>query len=182
MEILSEHGNLVTVLAPSKPAKAEAAYQESVANHLRSKVRSTSYFDGMADMDSKTLGIPGISCLREFRFATEPPLHDPEEFKDKLTILHFARTNPGSVSYKIRLEEGRLLTRQHLVDEDKSKLKRKTTDLFCQGLMATADDLKTAVANFWTFSAWAFNEDIVHIITLRLLTLSPRVLLFLVVA
>ena len=152
---------LLAVLVPSKPAKAEAAYLESVANHLRCKVHSTSYYDGMADVDSKSLGIPGISCVRKFRFATEPPLHDPEEFKDKLTILHFAHTDSGSVAYKTRLKEGCLLTRQHLEDEDKSKLKRKTTDLFYQDLIANADDLKKAIANFWMFSSWAFNEDIV---------------------
>ena len=73
----------------------------------------------MADVDSKSLGIPNISCLRKFWFYTEPPLHDPEEFKDKLTILHFAPTGPGSGSYKTRLEEGRLLICQYLVDEDK---------------------------------------------------------------
>jgi hypothetical protein len=149
------------VLTPSKPAKAEASYQESVANHLRSKVRSSLYYDGMTDMDAKSLGIPGISCMREFRYASEPPTHDPEEFKDKLTILHFARTDPGSVAYKTRQEDGRLLTRQHLVGEDKSKLKRKTTDLYYQGMIANADDLKTAIANFWTFSSWAFDDDIV---------------------
>jgi hypothetical protein len=147
---------LLAVLTPSKASKAEASYQESTTNHLWSKARSTSYFDGMTDWDTKSLGIPGISCIREFRFATEPPTLDPDELKDRLSILHFACTDPGSVAYKTRQEEGRLLTRQYLVREDKSKLKRKITDLYYRGQIATADNLKTAIANFWTFSSWAF--------------------------
>jgi hypothetical protein len=143
---------LLAVLAP----KAEASYQESATNHIRSKAHSTSYFNGMTDWDTKSLGIPGISCVREFRFATEPPTLDPDELKDRLSILHFARTDPGSVAYKTRQEEGRLLTRQYLVGEDKSKLKRKITDLYYRGQIATADDLKNAIANFWSFSSWAF--------------------------
>jgi hypothetical protein len=131
----------LAVLSPSKVSKAEASYQESVTNHLRSKARSTSYFDGMSNWDVKSLGIPGISCVREFCYATEPPTHDPDELKDKLTILHFARTDPGSVAYKSRQEDGRLLNRQYMVDEDKSKLKRKVTDLYYSGQIATADDL-----------------------------------------
>jgi hypothetical protein len=147
---------LLAVHTPSKPSKAEASYQESATNHLRSKARSTSYFDGMTDWDTRSFGIPGISCIREFRFATEPPTLDPDELKDRLSILHFARTDPGNVAYKTRQEEGHLLTRQYLVGEDKSKLKRKITDLYYRGQIATADDLKTAIANFWSFSSWAF--------------------------
>jgi hypothetical protein len=152
--------SLLAVLSPSKVAKAETSYQESFTNHLRSRARSTTCFDGTAEHDPKAFGVTGVQALRDFRFATAPPTHDPEELKEKVTILHHARTDPGSVLYRTRQEEGRLLIRQHLVSEDKSKLKRKITDLCCQGMISTADDLKTAIANFWIFASWAFKEDI----------------------
>jgi hypothetical protein len=151
---------LLAVLSPSKVAKAEASYQESFTNHLRSRARSTSYFDGTAEYDPKAFGVTGVQGLRDFRFATEPPVHDPDEMKDKITIIHFARTDPGSAECRTRQEDGRLLTRQHLMSEDKSKLKRKITDLHCHGVIANADDLKIAIANFWTFTSWAFKEDL----------------------
>jgi hypothetical protein len=148
----------LAVLSPTKVTKAEESYQESMANHMRSKARSTSYFDGMTNWDAKSFGIPGISCIRRFRWAVEPPILDPDEVKDKLGFVHFAASDPGSVVYKTRQEEGRLLTRQHLVDEDKSKLKRKITDLHHHGLIATGHDLQTAIANIWTFCSWAFTD------------------------
>jgi hypothetical protein len=152
--------SLLAVLSPSEVAKAETSYQESFTNHLRSQARSTTYFDGTAECDPKAFGATGVQALRDFRFATTPPTHNPEELKEKVTILHCARTDPSSVHCQTRQEEGRLLIRQHLVSEDKSKLKRKITDLCCQGMISTADDLKTAIANFWIFASWAFKEDI----------------------
>jgi hypothetical protein len=151
---------LLAVLSPSKAAKAETSYQESFTNHLRARSRSSTYFDGTAEYDVKAFGVTGVQALRGFLFATTPPTNDPEELKEKMTILHYARTDPGCVDYKTRQEDGRLLTRQRLVNEDSSKLKRKTTDLYFHGMIRTADDLKTAIANFWIFTTWAFKDDI----------------------
>jgi hypothetical protein len=151
---------LLAVLSPSKVAKAEASYQETFTNHLRARARSTSYFDGTAEYDQKAFGVPGVQALRDFRFASDPPIHDPDEFKDRITLFCYAGTDLGSAEYTTRQEDGRLLTRQHLVGEDKSKLKRKTTDLYYRGKIASADDLKIAIANFWTFTSWAFKEDL----------------------
>lgn len=148
----------LAVLRPSKVNQAEASYRESITNHLRSNARSSSYFDGMTDMDAKSLGGPGISCLREFRWGVEPPTQDHDSIKDEIMIFHFARPDPASVTYQTRLEEGSLITRQHLVGEDKSKLKRKLTDLYYQGQISTGHDLKTAIANFYTFGTWAFPD------------------------
>jgi hypothetical protein len=124
---------LLAVLSPTKVAKAEASYQESFTNHLRSQARSASYFDGTAEYFPKAFGVTGVQGLRDFCFATEPPVQDPDEMKDKITIIHFARTDPGSAEYRTRQEDGRLLTRQHLVSEDKSELKRKITNLYHHG-------------------------------------------------
>jgi hypothetical protein len=147
---------LLAVLSPSKVAKAEAAFQESTTSHMSSMARSTVYFDGIADWDTKSFGITGVQCLRDFRFATAPPTAEKDDVKDSVSLVHLARPDNGSVFYQTRQQEGRLIARQYLVGEDKSKLKRKITDLYYGGQIATAHDLKTAIANLWTFSSWAF--------------------------
>jgi hypothetical protein len=139
------------VVTPSKASKAEAAFHESFDNHLRSKRRSVLFLDGMASWDGRVWGLPGVQSLREFRWAKDPPIIDHEEVKELLGIYHFAPTNPGSASYQSCMEDGRVLIRQQLVGEDKSKLRRSQSELYYQGSLATAHDLKTTIANFWTF-------------------------------
>jgi hypothetical protein len=80
-----------------------------------------------------------------------------------LVSTPFAPTDPGSASYQSRMEDGRLLIRQQLVGEDKSKLRRKQSELYYQGSLATAHDIKTTIANFWTFGTWGFVDFDVNV-------------------
>ena len=149
---------LLAVLTPSKVAKAEVSFQESATSFLASKARSTNYYDGTTDWNCKSFGIPGISCLRDFSFATVPPTLNHDEIKDKLSIFHFARADHGCVFYKARQIDEHLISRQYRVGEDTTKLKRKVTDLYWHGVLLTVSDLKIAICNFHSFCSWAFPD------------------------
>jgi hypothetical protein len=70
----------------------------------------------------------------------------------------FARVDRDAFTCKTHQEEGCLLTRQHLVDKEKSRQRQKITDLCYCGQISTANDLQTAVAKCYTFSSWAFPD------------------------
>jgi hypothetical protein len=98
------------------------------------------------------------TCVRMASWALDPPVMEPESVKDKLGIYHFASPRIDTVTYQERTAAGRITLRQEQAGEDKSKVNRKASDLYCQGKMESADHVITMLANFWVFCTFAIED------------------------
>ena len=146
------------VLNTAKASKANTLFQDHIMNHVKSMAVGQLLLDTSHDLPSSLIDPVFSTCIRTASWAVDPPVLEPESVKDKLGIYHFATPRLNTVTYQARTAAGRTTMRQEKVGEEKSKISKKTSDLYCNGHMDNADYIITMIANLWVFCTFAIED------------------------
>jgi hypothetical protein len=146
------------VLITVKAARANSLFQDHLMNHVKSKDVGQLLLDTTHDLPSSLIDPVFSTCIRTASWAVNPPVLEPESVKDKLGIYHFTAPCRDTVTYQARTAVGRTTIRQEKVGEEKSKINKKTSDLYCNGHMQNADYIVTMIANFWVFCTFPIED------------------------
>lgn len=93
---------------------------------------------------------PMVAALRSGTWAHQPTVFHPDGIKIYFGLHHLASPRTWSILYKARMEGEMMLIRQEQVEEDKSKLQAKTTNLYHIGKMGSLlADLNERIGNFF---------------------------------
>ena len=152
----------LAMLRARKLSKAVTNLREQYRSHLEALSASDHRLDSTGTTDLAMMDATFVTCLRNFNWASEPLASDPAGIKDKLGVYHLANPRSDTTSYQIRVESGRALLRQELVGEDKSKLEKKSTELYHNGQMDSGPDILIMLANFWAFGTFAVRDFKTH--------------------
>jgi hypothetical protein len=146
------------VLNATRSTKATSLFQDHIGNQIRTMANSDRFLDTAHDMPTNMIDSVFSACIRSASWAKDPPVIEPESVKDRLGIYHFASPRTDTVTYQTRIAAGRTTLRQEQVGEDKSKVNRRASDLYCQGRMDSVSHITTMIANFWVFCVFAIED------------------------
>jgi hypothetical protein len=103
------------------------------------------------------MGFSSLACAI-FDWLKDPYNMDRESVRNRLGIPHFAALRQETVQYKERAAAGRTIYRQEQAGEDKSRLVRKLSELYCFGRMHNAASIHVMLANFRLFGVLAIKD------------------------
>jgi hypothetical protein len=98
-------------------------------------------------MKPSSLGPMTIRCLRTFQWLESSPTQDPETLNRFLSIWVFTTPVVQSAEYKDNKAHDERLLAQLSAGEDKSRLARRTTELYIRGQQNSVRDVLAALAN-----------------------------------
>jgi hypothetical protein len=89
------------------------------------------------------------AALRTGQWEYQHTVLNPEGIKTNVRLHHLAPPRTWSATYRTRQEGETMLTQQEQVEEDKSRINAKTTELYHYGCMGTVHDLNEMIGNFY---------------------------------
>ena len=93
-----------------------------------------------------------VAAIREFKFLRQPlTVSVAMEAKTNISIIAFADPIKDAKAYKDRLSHEHLVNCQEAVGEEKTKMARKTTELYNGGALFHIDNIKTLICNVRVF-------------------------------
>jgi hypothetical protein len=146
------------VLQASKIPVAVQFFQDEIEHTVKGLAASDNFLDSMSDVPVGMFDAVFIQCLRNFRWAKDPFNMDKESVRDRIGIPHFAALRQDTVQYKERVAAGRTIYHQEQAGEDKLRLSRKLSELYCFGRMHNAASIHVMLANFWLFGVLAIKD------------------------
>jgi hypothetical protein len=151
-------GQFTQFLKTHRGSKAAQILQAHIQAHAEKCGNSDKLLDGVASLDPNMFDAVFSSALRKFGWTTEVPTCDADSVKYDLGIYHFAQVRTQSHMYTQRVEQGRIMTRQEDLGEDKSRREKKITELYHYGLMRSREEILIAIANFYSFSKYMIED------------------------
>jgi hypothetical protein len=133
-------------------------FQDEIEHTVKGLAASDNFLDSMSDVPVGMFDAVFIQCLRNFRWAKDPFNMDKESVRDRIGIPHFAALRQDTVQYKERVAAGRTIYHQEQAGEDKLRLSRKLSELYCFGRMHNAASIHVMLANFWLFGVLAIKD------------------------
>ena len=110
---------------------------------------SSDRFAAQSNVIPNMYDLPLTAALRTGTWAHQHTVLHPEGIKTHFGLHHLAPPRTWSAAYITRQEGATMLTQQEQVEEDKSKLAAKTSELYHQGLMGNIGELNEAIGNFF---------------------------------
>ena len=123
-------------------------------NRIRHKGGTTSVFDLSTDFDTDVIQHAFASQLRAFGWCSESMVLYPERASRDISLIHFLPTRSKSVIYTNYILQGQRIMLQESMDEDKSRVKAKHTDLFFHGRLESMADVVSTLSNFIMFTTF----------------------------
>ena len=130
-------------------SKATKFLEDAVEQKIAELGSLDDQFASAANLYPKMFDQPLTAALRTGQWENTLSVLHPEGIKTHFGLHHLAPPRTNSAVYKARQVGETLLIQQEQVDEDKSRLNAKTTDLYYMGRMAGYPDLNETVANFF---------------------------------
>jgi hypothetical protein len=93
----------------------------------------------------------------------------PERASRDISLIHFLPSRGKSVSYTNYLLQGQRIMLQEAMDEDKSRVTAKKTDLFFHGKLDAFADVVSTLSNFFMFVAFCTDDQSNEPTVIRLL-------------
>ena len=138
------------VLQANKNSKATKAMQQDLIEETTSSLSTQdTRFAAACNLIPRMFDQPLVAALRSGTWAHQPTVLHPDGIKTHFGLHHLASPRTWSVLYKTRMEGEMMLVRQEQVEEDKSKLQAKTTDLYHMGKMGSLADIHELIGNFF---------------------------------
>ena len=137
------------VLQANKNSKATKAMQDLIEE--TSSVLSTedNRFAAASNLHPRMLDQPLVAALRSGMWEHQHTVLHPNGIKTHFGLHHITPPRTWSATYKTRQEGEMKLVRQEQVEEDKSRLHAKTTDLYHTGKMGSLADINEMLGNFF---------------------------------
>ena len=137
------------ILQANKNSKATKAMQDLIEE--TSSVLSTedNRFAAASNLHPRMLDQPLVAALRSGMWEHQHTVLHPNGIKTHFGLHHITPPRTWSATYKSRQEGEMKLVRQEQVEEDKSRLQAKTTDLYHTGKMGSLADINEMLGNFF---------------------------------
>ena len=142
------HSLFAPILTANKNSKATKFLQDAVEHKIAELGSLDDKFASAANLYPKMFDQPLTAALRTGQWENTLSVLHPEGIKIHFGLHHLAPPRTNSAVYKARQVGETLLIQQEQVDEDKSRLNAKTTDLYYMDCMTGYPDLNETVANF----------------------------------
>jgi hypothetical protein len=137
------------VLKAVKNSKATKSLQTIMESTMTTMSVSSDRFAAQSNVIPNMYDLPLTAALRTGNWEHQHTVLHPEGIKTHFGLHHLAPPRTWSAAYITRQEGATMLTQQEQVEEDKSKLAAKTSDLYHQGLMGNIAELNEAIGNFY---------------------------------
>ena len=137
------------VLKAVKNSKATKTFQTIMESTLTTMTVSSDRFAAQSNVIPNMYDLPLTAALRTGNWEHQHTVLHPEGIKTHFGLHHLAPPRTWSAAYITRQEGATMLIQQEQVEEDKSKLAAKTSELYHQGLMGNIGELNEAIGNFF---------------------------------
>ena len=139
------------IVSTSKTALSMRMLRDAMGVALRQASNSDSRIDAGATLELSQLDQPLLTRLKNFHFNTEPLAIHPAKAKTDISPFNLLTVRADSVAYTERIQSGARLEAQVIMEEDKTKLARKMTDLYCLGKQDCLADVLAGISNWYLF-------------------------------
>ena len=137
------------VLKAVKNAKATKALQVIMEATMSAMTVSSDRFAAQSNIIPNMFDLPLTAALRTGQWEHQHTVLHPEGIKTHFGLHHLAPPRTWSAAYITRQEGATMLVQQEQVEEDKSKLAAKTSELYHHGLMGGIAELNETIGNFY---------------------------------
>jgi hypothetical protein len=149
---------ITEVLKAPKTAAAVNIMQEQWDHHSMLAAASDNRLDFNANFPSSSIDASMVTYIRNHNWATENPSASGTSHKNKLGVMHFTTPAIASVHYQQRILDDNTVHCQEMVGEDKSKVAKRTTDLYCAGKLDSPEDLQRLISNIWLLGSFIVKD------------------------
>ena len=138
----------------SNPDAAKILWNDLLASITQQATNSNTRLDGGATLQAGDLGDGAfVAAVKKFRFlkrslTTASAMNDA---KTQISVLAFGDPLKDGKAYRDRLVQEDLFDCQAAVGEEKTKMARKSTELYIGGALFTIDNFKTLIYNMRLF-------------------------------
>ena len=143
------HPLFTPVLVANKNSKATRAMRDAVEAKAAELSQSDGKFASAANLNPKMFDQPLTAALRAGQWEHKHTVLNPDGVKTNFGIYHLAPPRTNSAVYRSRQEGEILLIQQEQVEEDRSRVHAKITDLYFMGRMGNLPELNELIGNFY---------------------------------
>jgi len=149
------------VLKAVKNSRATKALQTIMESTLSIMTVRDNRFASQSNVIPNMFDLPLTASLRTGQWEHQHTVLHPEGIKTHFGLHHLAPPRTWSLAYITRQEGATMLVQQEQVEEDKSKLAAKTSDLYHYGLIGGINELNETIGNFYALmhSVIIVNEE-----------------------
>lgn len=137
------------VLTANKNSKATKAIQEAVESLASELSLDNDKYAADSNLLPRMFDQPMTAALRTGQWEYQHTVLNPEGIKSNVGIHHLAPPRQHGATYKTRQEGETKLIQQEHVEEDKSRIGAKATELYHFGKMGTLHDINEMIGNFY---------------------------------
>lgn len=138
-------------------------------NRTKHKGGTSNVFALSTEFDADIIQHAFASQLRSFGWCSDSMVLYPERASRDISLIHFLPSRGKSVSYTNYLLQGQRIMLQEAMDEDKSRVTAKKTDLFFHGKLDAFADVVSTLSNFFMFVAFCTDDQSNEPTVIRLL-------------
>ncbi|KAI2507415.1 hypothetical protein MHU86_7028 [Fragilaria crotonensis] len=142
------HPLFVPVVAANKNSKATKAMHEAVETMAAELSMQDNHFASASNLFPRMFDQPLTAALRTGQWEYQHTVLNPEGIKTNFGIHHLAPPRTWTTAYITRQQGELQLTQQEQVEEDRSRLQAKTTELYHSGCMGSISDIHEMIGNF----------------------------------
>jgi hypothetical protein len=150
------------VLIANKNTKATRAMRDAVEAQTAEFSQSNDKFASAANLSPKMFDQPLTAALRSGQWEHKHTVLNPDGIKSNFGLYHLAPPRTNSAIYRSRQEGEILLVQQEQVEEDKSRVNAKITDLYFNGRMGTLFEVHEMIGNFFALMNVIIEFDVRH--------------------
>jgi hypothetical protein len=148
------------VLIANKNSKATRSMRDAVEAKAAELSQSDDKFASAANLNPKMFDQPLTAALRAGQWEHKHTVLNPDGIKTNFGLYHLAPPRTNSAIYRSRQEGETLLVQQEQVEEDKSRVSAKITDLYFMGRMGNLSELNEMIGNFFALMNVIIEFDI----------------------
>jgi hypothetical protein len=165
------------VLKANKNSKATRAMQDIIEETTASLSNNDNRFAAASNLTPRMFDQPLTAALRTGIWEHQHTVLHPDGLKTHFGIHHIAPPKSWSATYKTRLAGEMKIIQQEQVEEDKTKINTKNTELYHMGRVGTISALNETIGNFFAlmYSIIEYNQETPPTIWLEL-TAFDRIL------
>lgn len=138
-----------SIIGSSKTTVAMRQFHDLMGVAIRNASNHENRIQAGATLSVSQLDAPMLTRLKNFQFATEPLAIQPNRVKSELSPFSFLTARTNSVVFQERLHAGAKIQAQVMMEEDKSRVARRQTDLYYQGQQDTLHAVLAPISNFY---------------------------------
>ena len=139
------------VLNAVKNSKATSNLQSIVESVAAEMSVSPNRFAAASHLNPRLFDQATTAAIRTGTWGYRHTVLNPPDVKTHYGFHHMAPARTWTAAYKARLEGATKLIQQEHVEEFKSRLITKVTEIYHQGRMGSLADLNETMGNFWAF-------------------------------